>query len=437
MTFVNEGWLRFTGHDACRGARLELGARRAPGGRRGDARLLAAGAGGRELWEHEYRLMSRSGEYRWIVDRGVPRYEGGRFAATSAPPSTSTSEASWSSSCARVYEREHTIAETLQRSLLPERLPQIDGGAVARYLPAGHGAAIGGDWYDALERPGRPRGADRGRRGRPRAARRGDDGPAAQRVPGLRAHRVLAGRGGGAREPAGHERRGRDGHGPLPRARPETGERVFSARGPPAAAPRAGRTALPRGRPLDADRRRRPGRVPRGDRVLPPGSTLLLYTDGLVERGGAARGPAQTSSRRPPARPAEDLSRTSATARWRRATPARSVDDVAAARRAAVGGQRPSDPAVAPAEPESLPCCGAGSSASCTPREWTSPSTTRSRLRPARRPATPSSTPTVRATRASTWRPGGRRARSTCGPRIGRDRRDEHRGVSRSSRGLG
>ena len=53
-----------------------------------------------------------------------------------------------------VYEREHTIAETLQRSLLPERLPQIEGLEIAaRYLPAGHGAAIGGDWYDALERP--------------------------------------------------------------------------------------------------------------------------------------------------------------------------------------------------------------------------------------------------------------------------------------------
>jgi PAS domain S-box-containing protein len=52
---------------------------------------------------------------------------------------------------ARVYEREHRIAETLQRSLLPERLPQLPGLAVAaRYLPAATEAEVGGDWYDVI-----------------------------------------------------------------------------------------------------------------------------------------------------------------------------------------------------------------------------------------------------------------------------------------------
>jgi PAS domain S-box-containing protein len=38
---------------------------------------------------------------------------------------------------ARVYEREHRIAETLQRSLLPDRLPSLPGlDVAARYLPA-------------------------------------------------------------------------------------------------------------------------------------------------------------------------------------------------------------------------------------------------------------------------------------------------------------
>jgi PAS domain S-box-containing protein len=56
---------------------------------------------------------------------------------------------------ARVYEREHRIAETLQRSLLPERLPQLPGLAVAaRYLPAASEAEVGGDWYDVLSVPG-------------------------------------------------------------------------------------------------------------------------------------------------------------------------------------------------------------------------------------------------------------------------------------------
>jgi PAS domain S-box-containing protein len=56
---------------------------------------------------------------------------------------------------ARVYEREHRIAETLQRSLLPERLPHLPGLAVAaRYLPAAEEAEVGGDWYDVLSVPG-------------------------------------------------------------------------------------------------------------------------------------------------------------------------------------------------------------------------------------------------------------------------------------------
>jgi serine phosphatase RsbU (regulator of sigma subunit)/DNA-binding response OmpR family regulator/anti-sigma regulatory factor (Ser/Thr protein kinase) len=44
------------------------------------------------------------------------------------------------------------LVETLQRSLLPERLPRhprLD--LAARYLPSGLAPQIGGDWYDALE----------------------------------------------------------------------------------------------------------------------------------------------------------------------------------------------------------------------------------------------------------------------------------------------
>jgi serine phosphatase RsbU (regulator of sigma subunit)/anti-sigma regulatory factor (Ser/Thr protein kinase) len=53
----------------------------------------------------------------------------------------------------RMYEREHFVAATLQRSLLPERLPDIPGASVAsRYLP-GEGEAVGGDWYDVIQLP--------------------------------------------------------------------------------------------------------------------------------------------------------------------------------------------------------------------------------------------------------------------------------------------
>jgi serine phosphatase RsbU (regulator of sigma subunit)/integral membrane sensor domain MASE1/anti-sigma regulatory factor (Ser/Thr protein kinase) len=47
---------------------------------------------------------------------------------------------------------ERRIAETLQRSFLPETLPQIPGLALAaRYLPAGAGLEVGGDWYDVVQ----------------------------------------------------------------------------------------------------------------------------------------------------------------------------------------------------------------------------------------------------------------------------------------------
>jgi PAS domain S-box-containing protein len=56
---------------------------------------------------------------------------------------------------ARIYEREHQIAATLQRSLLPERLPNLPGLKVAaRYEPAAAEAEVGGDWYDVIPIPG-------------------------------------------------------------------------------------------------------------------------------------------------------------------------------------------------------------------------------------------------------------------------------------------
>ena len=44
------------------------------------------------------------------------------------------------------------IAATLQRSLLPRKLPQVPGlRMAARYLPAADESAVGGDWYDVIE----------------------------------------------------------------------------------------------------------------------------------------------------------------------------------------------------------------------------------------------------------------------------------------------
>jgi serine phosphatase RsbU (regulator of sigma subunit)/DNA-binding response OmpR family regulator/anti-sigma regulatory factor (Ser/Thr protein kinase) len=55
---------------------------------------------------------------------------------------------------ARSYEREHGLVETLQHHLLPDRLPQVPGLLMAaRYRPGERAAQVGGDWYDAIILP--------------------------------------------------------------------------------------------------------------------------------------------------------------------------------------------------------------------------------------------------------------------------------------------
>ncbi|MBV7700622.1 ATP-binding SpoIIE family protein phosphatase [Streptomyces sp. TRM70350] len=54
-----------------------------------------------------------------------------------------------------LYGREAYIADELQRTMLPETLPQPTGVRLAsRYLPAAETARVGGDWYDAIPLPG-------------------------------------------------------------------------------------------------------------------------------------------------------------------------------------------------------------------------------------------------------------------------------------------
>lgn len=55
---------------------------------------------------------------------------------------------------ASLYEREHRIATTLQRSLLPTDLPEVPGLKIEeRYIPGGRGLEVGGDWYDVILLP--------------------------------------------------------------------------------------------------------------------------------------------------------------------------------------------------------------------------------------------------------------------------------------------
>ena len=288
VTFVNESWMRFTGTTLAE----ELGSSWALGVHPEDVEKMLdswhAALTAREPWEYEYRLMSRSGEYRWVVDRGVPRYEGDVFVGHVGAAVDIHERILMQQQLREVYEIEHTIAETLQRSLLPERLPQIDGlGLVPRYLPAGHGAAIGGDWYDALERPdgrvalivgdvvghGLRAAATMGQlRNAFRAYGLIESSPAEVMA---RVNRLVT---------SGEDAMATVLYLVLDR---ETGDVTFSAAGhpPPLLLAPDGPRFLEGGRSMPigaAD----PAVFREAKGVVPPGSTLLLYTDGLVERRG-------------------------------------------------------------------------------------------------------------------------------------------------------
>jgi serine phosphatase RsbU (regulator of sigma subunit)/anti-sigma regulatory factor (Ser/Thr protein kinase) len=54
-----------------------------------------------------------------------------------------------------LFEREHRLAATLQDSIIPARLPELPGLMLAaHYSPGNPEAEVGGDWYDALALPG-------------------------------------------------------------------------------------------------------------------------------------------------------------------------------------------------------------------------------------------------------------------------------------------
>jgi anti-anti-sigma factor len=190
----------------------------------------------------------------------------------------------------RALRQTQQIAQTLQRSLLPERLPEIPGMEMAvRYLPGSAGLEVGGDWYDVVPMPS---GAvclaigDVVGRGLSAAATMG------QLRTALRAYalddespeRVIGRLGGLATV--------------LPEAemttliyavyQPEAGMLSYMCAGhPPPLLLHPGGTAsfLCEGRvtPLGVPTLG----TPEGIVVLEPGSVLILYTDGLVERPGS------------------------------------------------------------------------------------------------------------------------------------------------------
>ncbi len=188
----------------------------------------------------------------------------------------------------RLYERERGIAEELQRSLLPERLPDVPGVALAaRYLPGVNGTTVGGDWYDAIALPsGRVALAigDVVGRGISAAATMG------QMRSALRAILMQADDTG-----AMADRLNRFAHALGAEAvmttvvlaifEPATGTLRYTNAGhpPPVLVGADGAARLLSGEPSPPMGVLASPRYPERTVVLDPGSTVVLYTDGLVE----------------------------------------------------------------------------------------------------------------------------------------------------------
>ncbi|MFF0201439.1 SpoIIE family protein phosphatase [Streptomyces sp. NPDC005017] len=187
---------------------------------------------------------------------------------------------------ARLYQREHDTAVTLQRSMLPQHITPPAGIEVAhRYLPASDVNEVGGDWYDALRLPagkgalligdvmghGMVAAAVMGRLSASiRALARLDLEPKeilAQLEAALEdlAEPMLATLLYAVVDPAtGHCRITRAGHPPPALVTPDGEVRLLD---------------VPPGTPLGVGGTR----YTTTDHILLPGSVLVLYTDGLIE----------------------------------------------------------------------------------------------------------------------------------------------------------
>jgi anti-sigma regulatory factor (Ser/Thr protein kinase) len=193
---------------------------------------------------------------------------------------------------AQEVEVERSVAATLQRSILRDRLPAIPGLAfAARYLPGSAEAEIGGDWYDAIPlRDGKVGLAigDVVGRGIGAAARMAhlQGAVRAYALEGLRPSVVLE------RTDAFAQRLERPGMATLLYAilDPETATLRFASAGHPPplvigpdredhfAEGRAGAPVGTVGFPVYEE----------SVIAIEPGATVLLYTDGLVERSTVA-----------------------------------------------------------------------------------------------------------------------------------------------------
>lgn len=228
-------------------------------------------------------------EHTWVESFFPLRSANGPIVGVAAIARDETGVRALQDELARTSSTQQSALEQLQTSLLPERLPRVAGYDVAaRYLPASGVVGLGGDWYDLIATDGHVVAAVGDVVGH-----------------GIDAIGLMAQASGATRAYAseGHDpaqmlrhlnallcRAGMEGFATavLFRLDPASGEVVYASAGHPhpLLCDAAGRVTVlgnAQGRLLgygpDAE-------YPCASAVLEPGSTVVLFTDGLVERRG-------------------------------------------------------------------------------------------------------------------------------------------------------
>ncbi|MFF8267023.1 SpoIIE family protein phosphatase [Streptomyces sp. NPDC016562] len=112
-----------------------------------------------QLWPYIEPLEVRSGVYLPLIAQGRPvgalgllyRRDGDFTAEERNVLMALGSGIAQSLQRAILFEQEHDLAEGLQRAMLPRRIPEVPGARIAvRYRSARMGRDIGGDWYDVI-----------------------------------------------------------------------------------------------------------------------------------------------------------------------------------------------------------------------------------------------------------------------------------------------
>lgn len=104
----------------------------------------------REVDEALHRRLAQLGrELGWILDRRAREEE--RLALIDAERAARADAEAAQERLQLALDDAASLAATLQQSLLPPHLPDIPGVEIAaRYLPAGGGSGVGGDFYDVF-----------------------------------------------------------------------------------------------------------------------------------------------------------------------------------------------------------------------------------------------------------------------------------------------